>query len=269
MTRKNNIPFFLLLILLSFNIYSQEKTFLDYMNEMTATFPGCENTFDKDECFRRSVGEIILNDFNNPENLKITKSIKNTIEIKLLIRCEVSGETTILEINSKIKEVDSIVNESLKKLPQIQPIVSQFEPKTSSIGFYVILEKNSKTNLFELVFRKGKTDLSKMPSPNQNKLKHVEFKNCENKNNGYDCFIISFKKWLSENLNNKIESIENERFFINISIDKKGNLEKKTFNCQSEDLKIVLEEIFENFPKLKPAEMNGEKIKMSYSITIN
>ncbi|MVO08592.1 hypothetical protein GOQ30_05375 [Flavobacterium sp. TP390] len=266
MKLKNNIQI-LLLLLFCLSAFSQKKTYLDFMNERTVTFPGCENARDKSECYRRSVGEIILKDLNTVSNFKKIGSIQEVIEIQLLLRTEISGETTVLKVDSKHKEIDTIVIETLKKLPQITPIV-YLEPKSSSFGFYVVVKKNNKTGRFEWVERKSKTDLSKEPYPVPNDFKHAAFKNCDTIKNDYDCFVHSFTEWLVINLGDKIDTFKKERFYIQITIDEKGNLEKKKFTCNSETLKNELEKLFEKFPKLIPAEMKGKKTKISYSIPV-
>lgn len=266
MKLKNNIQI-VLLFLFCLNAFSQKKTFLDFMNERAVTFPGCENARDKSECFRKGIGEIILKDLNSIENLKRIGLVKDVIEIELLLRNEISGETTVLKVDSKHKEVDAIVVESLKKLPQITPIV-YLEPKSSSFGFFVVIKKNNKTGRFEWVERRSKTDLSKEPYPVPNDFKHAAFKNCDTIKNDYDCFVHSFREWLVVNLGDNISTFKNERFYIEFTINEKGNLEKKKINCKSEILKDKLEKIFKNFPKLIPAEKDGVKIKMTYSIPV-
>ena len=159
----------ILLFFLTINSFCQKKTYLDFMNEHEPTFPSCVNAIDKGKCYKMTIGKIIVKDLNAEENHEKLNEINQIIEIKLRIRSEVSGESTILGIDSKNKNIDEIVLNSLKKLPKVQPVISKENRKVSTFNeFYVIVKKNMKTKLFELIYRNPKVDYSKFPYPNSN-----------------------------------------------------------------------------------------------------
>jgi len=120
--------------------YSQDKTYQEFINDITPTYPGCENSKDKSECYRLEVGKSILTSFNKPDNLVKLNNINGVLEIKITLRNEINGNTSILKVENVNDIVKNLVQESLEKLPLIQPITSfrDGESKVSSSTFLLL-----------------------------------------------------------------------------------------------------------------------------------
>ena len=259
------------LILINFSGYCQDKTYQDFINDITPTFPGCENSKDKSECYSLEVGNLILSNFNKPDNLDKLNDVDGVLEIKLTLRNEINGKTTILKVENVNDVVKNLVIESLEKLPLIQPITSfrDGESKVSSTSFYIIIEKKNKSNYFEQVIRKSKQDYSKMPSPNPDKIKHVLLENCKNDDRSSDCFYLTIKQYIIDKLDkNTIDEIRGEKFYLKIKFDKNGKIDTNAFKCSLNDKKEIFLKLIETIKVKKAAELNNEKIDMTYSIPI-
>jgi hypothetical protein len=241
---------------------------LDYINKSTPIYPNCENSANKSECFQSSIGELILKELN--ESNKLNSIYVNKIQIELLIRVESTGKSTILRLTTKNKDIEKIAKTALEKLPIITPIYSEQDKefKTSSQGFYVIISK--KNNYFELIIRKPKEDLSLKPHPDFKNITNVVFPNCEKeeKINYKNCFIEQFKIWINNNLKSEIiKDLKGQKGILSINFDTNG---KSSFFIKSESqkLKDQIYLIIKKMPRVKPAEMNSEKIKIAYTIPI-
>ncbi|MEZ4839910.1 hypothetical protein [Flavobacterium sp.] len=249
-------------------VFSQEKSYLDYINETTAIYPGCENSIDKSECYRLKIGKLIQNEINKQESLNDFLGI---LEINLALRNEMDGKISIISIKNVDKKIEDIVINSFENLPLIQPIVDfrDGESKASSISFYVVLEKNENSNRFDLVNRKSKVDLSKVPSPNPDKIRNVILKGCSEESLNNDCFYLKINEFILNNLEKQVvENIKGKKFIVKIKFDKNGKFLKKHFDCSLENYKDYFIEMFETLVIIKPAELNGEKIDITYSIPI-
>jgi len=115
--------------------FSQSKEFI---NCLTPTFPGCENSDDLSKCYRDNVGKLIAAELNDVNYEKSDK-----IQIELLIRTEANGKSTILKLKNDDANVIQLANLALEKIPLITPLKSSDGVhKSSSSGFFVTLIKN-------------------------------------------------------------------------------------------------------------------------------
>ena len=115
--------------------FSQSKEFI---NSLTPTFPGCENSDDLSKCYRDNVGKLIAAELNDVNYEKSDK-----IQIELLIRTEANGKSTILKLKNDDANVIQLANLALEKIPLITPLKSSDGVhKSSSSGFFVTLIKN-------------------------------------------------------------------------------------------------------------------------------
>ncbi len=261
----------LLLIVINFLGYSQDKTYQEFINDITPIYPGCENSKDKSECYRLKVGKSILTSFNKADNLVKLNNINGVLEIKITLRNEINGNTSILKVENVNDIVKNLVQESLEKLPLIQPITSfrDGESKVSSSTFFIIIEKKKEANYFEQVIRKSKQDYSKIPSPNPDKIKQVLIENCESEERSSDCFYLTIKQYIINKLDkNIIDEIRGQKFYLKIKIDKNGKIETNSFECSLNDKKEIFLKLIESLKVKKAAELNNENIDMTYSIPI-
>lgn len=266
--KKQLIIFFCFNFLIS---VAQEKSYLDFINNMTPIFPGCEKAKDKSKCYNENIGNLILFRINEENNIKPFEISK--IEIKLLIRTENTGKSTILRLETKDSLIKRLVNSALEKIPIVKPLYSETtkEYVASSKGFSILIQKNKETNLFELYTPKNKNDLSLKPYPNTKITKHIDFYNCENgeADNFSKCFNEQLKIWLENNIENKSKNnLKGQSAILKLTFDKTGSL-TSVVTSNSNELKNILMKTLKTFPKVKPAESNGQKISISYSIPIS
>lgn len=262
------IFFLIFSLLMSFNTFSQENSMLDYINTKTPTYPNCENSPNKSECFQTSIGELILKELN--ESNKLNAIYVDKIEIELLIRVESTGKSTILRLTTKQKDIEKIAKKALEKLPIITPIYSEQdkESKTSSQGFYILISKRN--NSFELINSKFKEDLSLKPYPDFKNITNVVFPNCEKeeKINYKSCFVEQFKIWINNNIRTEIiKDLKGQTGILSINFDTIGRC-SFFIKSESQKLKDEISLIIKKMPKVKPAEMNNEKIKIAYTIPL-
>lgn len=252
-------------------IYCQEKSYLDFINEITPIYPGCEYSVDKSECYKFKIGDLIKREINKKENLLLLSNYKGVLEINLALRNEIDGNTTIISIKNVEKKIENIVIKSLENLPLIQPVVNfrEGQSKSSSISFYIVLEKKANSKNFELVNRKSKDNLSKMPSPNPDKIKNILLKDCVDDDLNNDCFYIKIKDFILNNIEQQVaEKIKGEKFILIVKFDNKGNFLKQNFECSLAKYEDYFVKILDNLIVLKPAQLNGKNIEITYSIPV-
>ena len=110
------------------------------------TFPGCESHTDwieKEFCLMNSIQKLIaLNAQKQQLNLPNAR-------LKIKVRVEVDGSTTIIENSSSNKELETIAQATLTSLPFIEPAFSKTQKKkvTSAFFFDVVFENNELTSL--------------------------------------------------------------------------------------------------------------------------
>ena len=260
-------------IILCFNLYiavAQEKSYLDFINNMTPTFPGCEKANDKSECYKTNIGSLILSRVNAENSLKTIEASK--AEIELLIRTENDGKSTIVRLITEDPIIKKLAYEALEKMPLVKPLYSEEKGEyvVSSQGLRVTLQKNNE-NKFELAPPKNKEDLSLKPYPNTQITKQIDFQNCGKValENFSKCFSEQLSIWLGNNIEaNAIAALKGQKAILKMTFDPTGSL-KATVISESPEMKNVLENVLKTFPKVKPAEMSGKKIPSIYSIPIS
>ncbi|MBA4155392.1 hypothetical protein [Flavobacterium sp.] len=130
-------------LIISFCGFSQSKEFI---NSLTPTFPGCENSDDLSKCYRDNVGKLIAAELN-----EVNYEKPNKIQIELLIRTEANGKSTVLKLKNDDSKIIQLANLALEKMPLIIPLKSSDGIyKSSSSGFFVTLIKN-KNGKFEVL----------------------------------------------------------------------------------------------------------------------
>ncbi len=121
-----------------------KKTLIRELSEIP-TFLNCEihkDWIEKEFCLINSIQELIsINAKKN--NLTLTKDT-----LKIGIRIEIDGLSTIMENKSNNKELESLSQNVLENLPYIEPASSKsLNRKVSSVySFYVIFENNAITS---------------------------------------------------------------------------------------------------------------------------
>jgi hypothetical protein len=140
---KNTI--ILLSVFFSIHCFSQDKAFI---NSLTPIYPGCEKSSDLQKCFRLHVGNLVLAELKKSD-VQLTEG-KILIEIHL--RIEKTGKATILQSKMGTPEIEKITRAAIAKMPLVDPLKNaNNENTTSSLAFYVVLVKNKKTHLYELL----------------------------------------------------------------------------------------------------------------------
>lgn len=263
-----------LILIFCFNFFisvSQEKSYLDFINNMTPTFPSCETAKNKSECYKANIGNLILLRINEENNIKSIDISK--FEIELSIRTESTGKSTLLKLNTKDTLIKKLVGIVIEKMPLVKPLYSEAtkEYVASTQSFSFVIQKNSAENLFELNLSKSNKDLSLKPYPNTTISKHIGFGNCKNVEveNFSNCFNKELKIWLENNIENKSKNnLKGQSAVLKLTFDKNGNL-KSSVTSNSTEIKNEIIKVLNNFPKVEPAESNGDKISITYSIPIS
>ena len=143
------LTFFLILFIFSCGqkkiLESKPKKTLTRELSEIPTFPNCETYKDwieKEFCLTNSIQELISKNAKK-NNLSL---IKDTLKIG--IRIEVDGSSTIMENKSNNKELESLSQNVLEDLPYIEPASSKSLNRkvTSAYSFYVIFENNEITS---------------------------------------------------------------------------------------------------------------------------
>ncbi|WP_223034441.1 hypothetical protein [Hanstruepera marina] len=254
-----------LVFFFTFNIQGQEKTYLDYLNEIAFTYPGCENAEDKDSCFEKAIGNLIINELNKSEVL-FDKEI-----IKLLIRVDNLGNATVLENEVENQQLKLITHKALENIPIIEPAFSKekSKPITRSWGFYVRIKREE--GKYSLMGAKTKFDPKNTPYPNLADwdFKHAVCEGCEKAEDFKKCFKIAINNLLYEQLKkskfikHKISSI------VEININENGIINTVISHTGNTSLDKKIEKIIKNdFIIIKPAKRGETKINVSYSIPI-
>ena len=125
----------------------QKKTLTRELSEIP-TFPNCETYKDwieKEFCLTNSIQELISKNAKK-NNLTLKKDT-----LKVGIRIEIDGSSTIMENKSNNKKLEKLSQNVLENLPYIEPASSKSLDRkvTSAYSFYVIFENNEITNKWE------------------------------------------------------------------------------------------------------------------------
>jgi len=144
--KMKNIIFSIGFCIISITSFSQSK---DFINNMTPTYPDCGNKDDRSKCYIVGFSDLIISDLN-----KSNFSGLDRIQIKLLIRTETDGKSTILRLKSDNSEVERIAHSALTKAPLVEPIKSQNgKNEISSKDFTVVAIWNKKSNKYEMFYK--------------------------------------------------------------------------------------------------------------------
>jgi hypothetical protein len=251
--------------------FSQEKSMLDFINNMTPIFPTCETAKNKSDCYKTNIGNLITNRLNEENTVK-TIEIKK-IEIELSIRTESNGKSTILKLITKDSLIKKIVTLALEKIPLVKPLYSETKSEfvASTQSFHITIQKSKFDNSFELNLPQKNNDLSLKPFPNIKLTKHIGFGNCKsNEMEKFEnCFNNEFRIWLENNIEEiSKENLKGQKATLKLTFDKKGNL-KSSVISNSVQIKNELLKVLKIFPKVNPAESNKEKVNITYSVPIS
>ncbi|OUS13888.1 hypothetical protein A9Q93_08880 [Nonlabens dokdonensis] len=244
---------------------------LDYWNETSATFINCDKSGDKINCLQEGIGNLIayaINEQHKKNNFEIKK-----IVIKINIRVDENGESTILNLETENKNVQIIAQKVLDSLPLFKPpySISKFRSVTASYAFYTSLEKNKKINLYELNKFDKKSNAEKLPYPLDIKIVHIKYPSCETSSEKEykECFEQKISELIIQSLDKDfISANKGENASANLTFDKKGKLATLIVTSKNIELKNKLDVILEKIPKVEPATYNDEKIQSNYSIPI-
>ena len=146
---KSIISLFLVLFVISCGqkkvIASKPKRVLTKELSEIPTFPNCETHKDwieKQFCLTNSIQELI--------SIKAKKNNLVLIQdtLKVGVRIEIDGSSTIMENKSNNKELESLSQKVLENLPYIEPAYSKSLDRkvTSAYSFYVIFANNEIIN---------------------------------------------------------------------------------------------------------------------------
>ncbi|CAL2075377.1 hypothetical protein [Tenacibaculum sp. 190524A05c] len=149
---KQIIFFFTILLITSCGqkktVESKPTQFLTKDLTEVPTFPNCEthkDWIDKELCLVNSIQELIS------KKAEESKLVLAQDTLKVGIRIEVDGSSTILSNKSNNKELESLSLKVLEDLPYIEPAISKKLNKkvTSGFSFYVIFKNNEITSKWE------------------------------------------------------------------------------------------------------------------------
>lgn len=150
----------LLLCVCSCNYFDKKKiSSQDIVNEELQTFnwnevdeypsfASCDSSSSKQErkqCFEGTLTSYITKQLSE-KTIVVTQDVKDTIAIKFLI--SEKGELTVLNISSKehtkaqIPEIDALLMESLKDLPQIFPAIKRGQQVKTEFKLPIVIQVN-------------------------------------------------------------------------------------------------------------------------------
>ncbi|RDI07018.1 hypothetical protein [Flavobacterium sp. AG291] len=254
------------ILLFTFISSAQSKTFLDYRNESSPTYPGCENSENKSECYTLKISEVIvgkINEYNKTHSIASDK-----IQINITIGSKEDGSSVLTSLKTVDTTIENLVREAIKGLPNIAPITTpNGTPASSSAGFVITLQKN-KDNNFVLVIPPSNTNKWKSePHPFPMKIENAHFKECPMEDKFVTvCFQEHFIKWLIDEMGDKFDDFKGIKAKIRIAVDEKGKVTTKKIDTDSNELKTAIENAFKNFPQMEPGAVNGKISGMIYDI---
>lgn len=253
--------------------WSQEKpskTYLDFVNESTIIYPGCEDAVNKAECLSMKVGELIAAAIN--ERHKTEPFADALIKIKITLRSEASGALLASNIETNDSLAVAIAGIALERLPSVKPFTDESGDNVASThNFIITLQRDYHTNAYVLVQNTKTHEWLKMPHPFV--VQHAVFEGCVPEDKFLSqCFWEHFNVWRAEALetgNFAKFAGQKARLVIQVSAD--GIAELYTVEGPPK-LRTAVEKAAESgwgtFPKMLPATLNGQLSHMNYTIPI-
>ncbi|RYJ44492.1 hypothetical protein [Flavobacterium beibuense] len=260
--------FTLLLLLFTTVSFSQGKTFLDFRNESTAIYPGCEDAENREDCYREKVGGLILKEINTSNTAKPLGV--EEFSVKVTIYSKASGEAPF-KAESDNERIKGLAVAALEKLPVITPNTDfSGNPISSTYGFYVKFKKNNSTKQYEQVTKSTTEEMKKKPHPFPMVIEHAHFKNCPAEDEFVTtCFKDKLSSWIKKEMGKDLNSLKGTKAKIKLAIDIQGNVSVKSIEADSVKLKAALEKVFIKFPKMEPAVVNGQISVMAYDMPLS
>jgi hypothetical protein len=257
-----------LILLLPIISFAQGKTFLDFNNELTPVYPGCEGAENILECYTNKIGMLVRDIVN--VDYAVNKAFPDEISIELLVMNHPSGESVVKTVRTSNPELEAFVREALKKLPPVTPPVAYGgDPGTSSNRFTVTLRRDAAKQQYELVMPESTTEKwKKEPHPFAGAITPALFPGCESKAVDKQCNANVFREWLMAAIDGKIKNPVQETVMLRLHFNDKGMLEKPEFETQSAELRKVLEAVLKKFPRITPATMSGKAISTTYALPV-
>ena len=132
--------------------------------------------------------------------------------------------------------------------------------------------KASRRNVTSYVILKNENSLTQGDLKKENMEKkywEIIIENCKNDDRSSDCLYLTIKQYITDKLDkNTVEEIRGEKFYLKIKFDKNGKIDSNSFECSLSNKKEIFLKLIENIKVNKAAELNNEKIDMTYSIPI-
>lgn len=257
-----------LIFLLPVFSFAQGTTFLDFNNERTPIYPGCEGAENVLECYNNKIGMLVRDIVN--AGYAVNKTFPDEISIELLVMNHPSGESVLKTLRTGTPELEAFIRETLKLPPVTPPVAYGAAPGISSNGFFVTLRKDTSKQQYELVLPKSNTEKwKKEPHPFAGAITPALFAGCEGNAADKECNANVFREWLMKKIDRKIKNPVQETVMLRLHFNDKGMLEKPEFETQSAELRKVLEAVLKKFPRITPATMSGKKIGTTYAFPVN
>jgi hypothetical protein len=249
----------IVLILLTIQVYCQENAFINdsifFHNDTMKKY----SKFSYSKTIREVLKKEFVNEINSDNKLK---KFENSF-ISLVIDVDTTGTISVSEVSHN--EIFYFLNNTIKKLPKIKPLVglNNFKYWYSMV---MVFKLDSKYEIPIVVEDKNKFEsLEKVPV----------FKSCNsqlNNDTSKKCFMEKMNNHIQENFIYPKQAIKNNiqgRTTVFFTIEKDGNIEEVTVIdghpiIQTSSLDLILK-----LPTFNPGELNGEKVRVSYAQPIN
>jgi protein TonB len=209
--------------------------------------------------YSKTIREVLKKEFANEINSdNKLKKFENSL-ISLVIDVDTTGTISVSEVSHN--EIFYFLNNTIKKLPKIKPLVGldNFKYLYSMV---MVFKLDSKYEIPIVIEDKNKFEsLEKIP----------RFKNCNpilSNESMKNCFTEKMNNHIKENFSYPKQAIKNNiqgRTIALFTIEKDGTIENITIVeghpiIQSSTLDLILK-----LPPFIPGELNGEKTNVSYS----
>ena len=213
--------------------------------------------------YSKTIKEVIKNEFVKEfhSNEKL-KEFENSL-ISLIIDVDTTGTISVSEVSHK--EIFYFLNNTMKKLPKIKPLINKYNYK-NWYSIVMVFKLNSKYEKNIIKEEENKYELlDKIPL----------FKSCDShldKETSKECFMEKMNNHIKENFVYPKQAIKNNiqgRTNVFFTIEKDGSIGEITVIdghtiIQTSSLDMILK-----LPTFIPGELNGEKVRVSYAQPIN
>ncbi|KOS06156.1 hypothetical protein AM493_09015 [Flavobacterium akiainvivens] len=255
----------LIMLLFAVSVVFAQRTELETTNRSVPLFPGCVEPELRYDCFVQSVGAIVLDSVNGYHKKQPVP--QERIEVNLMLFTTESGDIEVRRVKSANSTVEAIAKASLQKLPKVIPIYRpEGTPATCSVGFVLVLVKDTGTGLFRHDYKSMYERLHNKTSPIGGiDIIDAVFPECVGVKAPIKCFEEKFTGWLLPKLSAAaVDELKKDTKVIRLTIDEEGGLlafELFGFTGQLQD-EVV--KIMPSFPKVAPSTVDGNPYMATY-----